>query len=662
MAATSYGDERPLFDRHFAYRTWQGDHLDLGDHLLHGTAAALRRLAQEGHKDLNALLPTLAADEHDGAQWLLYEALIASGEERGAWAAELLLEGEHRLRSGYTCDSYWTTRQLLVAISPTIRDEQFSALEKSIMALRPEWETPPGGYTEFTLLSGLAENRLSEAGRRRLGELRRRFNQEQPEQPLGVHAGFIGPPIPQAAAQHMTDEQWLGAIAKHDSDEHDWRTLTGGAQQQGQVLEAETKTDPARFARLGLQLDASSHPAYINAILQGLGNTDNEVDPALVFDLMRHAAALGRADHDQWLGWALRRQLAEEVPDDIIQLVLDRALHAPDPADDAWLRDARDGQKFYGGNPFSNGMNTARGDSALRLGDLLVHDADGHRTTLVVDSFEELSSDPSVAVRTCVAHVLAAGLRHARPQAVQAFGALIETDDRLLASDPVEQLIVYIGFGDAVAVEPVIERMLGSEFDEVREAGGRLAAFAGLELDLPELVADVISSKDPRVRKGAAVICAHRLPFAGDGEAAQRGLLELIRDEDPAVRSAAAEVAGALRDRPLSHQHDLLMALVDSPAFTDALPQLLITLEHSSERVDELVLAAARRFVDLHQGQMDNIATSAAGDAKEIGELVLRAYAQADDAKGRQAALDLIDDLLAQAAYGFSEIVGAAER
>ena len=79
------------------------------------------------------------------------------------------------------------------------------------MDLRPSWQRTVG-WASFTLLSGMDEDRLSEAARRRLGELRRRFNMEQPPAPIGVQSGFIGPPIPPEAAGHLSDEQWLGAM------------------------------------------------------------------------------------------------------------------------------------------------------------------------------------------------------------------------------------------------------------------------------------------------------------------------------------------------------------------------------------------------------------------------------------------------------------------
>ncbi len=163
---------------------------------------------------------------------------------------------------------------------------------------------------------------------------------------------------------------------------------------------------------------------------------------------------------------------------------------------------ARAGRReIYHGDPFSHGINSARGAAALTLGDLLVHDVDGHRTALIEPSFEALTSDPSLAVRSCVAHLLAAGLRHARPSVIEVFPLLVDAPDELLTTRPVEELMVYVGFSDSELIEPVIERMLDSALEEVREAAGRLAAFAGLEFDSP-LLADALISEDRAIRKG----------------------------------------------------------------------------------------------------------------------------------------------------------------
>lgn len=65
---------------------------------------------------------------------------------------------------------------------------------------------------------------------------------------------------------------------------------------------------------------------------------------------------------------------------------------------------------------------------------------------------------------------------------------------------------------------------------------------------------------------------------------------------------------------------------------------------------------------DVYQGQLANISTHAAADAREVGALLLRAYAQAETAAACSDVLDLIDDLLMEAAYEFAKTVGEAER
>ena len=127
-----------------------------------------------------------------------------------------------------------------------------------------------------------------------------------------------------------------------------------------------------------------------------------------MFDVVRHVAALGNDGNDQALMMALRQHLAGDVPDDITELVLDRALHATDPTEDAWSKLAPNGEPYFDGDIATNGMNCARGQAALILGDLLIYDTDGHRTQLVAPSLAQLAADPSVAVRSSVAHVLGA--------------------------------------------------------------------------------------------------------------------------------------------------------------------------------------------------------------------------------------------------------------
>jgi hypothetical protein len=296
------------------------------------------------------------------------------------------------------------------------------------------------------------------------------------------------------------------------------------------------------------------------------------------------------------------------------------------------------------------------------LGNILIYDPDGRRTAHVVPFLHQLADDPSVAVRACTAHLIAACLSHARVEAVRAFERLIQADDRLLATRHVESLIVYIGHSDVSIIRPVIQRMISSADAWAREAGGRLAAYVGLEFDSLDLLVAAQASSDTAVRKGAAYVCASRLPHTNDAAAAGEAIRKFVNDSDIEVRKEVAKVAPSLRGHKLRLFKRELEALIQSPAFEYALPQLLITLDRAPDRVDGLIVATAKRFIELHGASTADISTGAAGEARQVSELLLRAYEQAANPNGRGAVLDLIDKLLFFGAYGMAELIEVAER
>lgn len=662
MAATAMEprEDHPIRDQHFSLR-FEVDDLgdrELDDALLAAAVRSLEGLAQSAPDEVRPLLEDLAADPYEASQFLLYRALTAGAANFADWAATLVLEGGPRLECGYISDSYWAARELIRAIAHYISDEVHQQLEDQFRDLRNSYESrQSAGRTAFTFLSALEEGRLSPQGRRRLREYQRKFQEEAPSKPLGIMGGMIGSPISSDAASKMTDAHWLKAIAKYNSDETDWKSFTGGARQLSQVLRQQVAANPARFARFSLQLTSEVNAAYTDAVLMGVGDAEvSEGTALLVFEAVRHIVSLGHADNDRWLGMALRRYY-REVPLDLVELIRDRTLHASDPTADSIMGDG--GQNAA--DMRMDGMNTARGSLAEALGDLLVFDVDGQRTELVVPYLDAMASDPVLSVRSCVAHTIAASLRYARPEALRSFERLIDAEDRLLAASFVEQLMLYIGNVDPEAIAPVIQRMLGSDDDEAREAGGRLGAFAALEWSRAELMEQALSG-DAYVRKGVAEVCAGRMDCTSNAGLATASLIRLMNDEDDEVRKAAAQVALNLRDYPLRQFTEVLMALIDSPSYDHATPQLLITLQHAPDKVDDLVLKAAQRFIEVFGKHAADIRTGAAGDAHYISELVVRGLAQSRNSAHRAALLDVLDVLLELGVYGINEAIADSGR
>ncbi|MET4097708.1 hypothetical protein [Arthrobacter sp. UYCu712] len=663
MQSTSMEGRRdgPLYDHHFSLRLRSEAGFDNADDALYnGAADALARWASTEPESVEPVLRTLAANDHASAQALLFRTLIAGAAHFTDWAAELILEGGSRLESGYLSDVHWLSRELVEAIAPLISEEVHARLEDELRDLRNPYERFHSfGYTAFKFLSALEGNRLSSLGARRLAEYQRKFGEEVPPSPTGIISYTVGSPIGDAATARMSDKQWLRAMAKHDND-RDRGSSVGGAHELSQTLKNRTKEDPQRFAGLALQITATTNPAYSSAILWGFGEATipPTAQPA-IFDAIRHIMSLGLTDCDRWLGWSVRRLLVE-TPLDIVELVRDRARHAPDPKDNSPVFTPQDEER-RGRDLRQHGINTARGSLVEELGDLLVHDVHGERTATVSPHLVALASDPVLSVRSCAAHTIAACLRHARPTAYEAFERLIEADDILLASDLVVNLMMYIGNVDPERIDPVIDRMLESPNGEVRNAGGSMAAFAGLQWDRPQLIERALAS-DIEVRTGAAVVCSARVDRAANSELVLGTLRQLMHDDDDEVRKAVGELVGHLRGRSLRPFASVLADLIASPSYVHATPQLLITLQEAPDKVDDLVDLAAHRFLDIYGGDAADIRTGAAGDSHYIADLVVRGLAQALDKKRISALLDILDRMVELGVYGVDRAMEQSER
>lgn len=229
----------------------------------------------------------------------------------------------------------------------------------------------------------------------------------------------------------------------------------------------------------------------------------------------------------------------------MVELILDRALKAPEPADDEphVTQSDKDGNQIV--DLHTNGINTARGSLAETLGSLLVNDVTGERTELVRPHLQTLASDPIVFVRAEVAYTIAASLRHARADALAAFTTLIDgADDALLAAVHTYRLMQYIGNMNPDVISPVITKMLNSTIDDVRKVGGQLATLAALQWNLPDHLTYALTL-DTHVRTGVAGVCAAMFDHSSNPELAIATLIGLMHDEEDEVREAVASLAPA---------------------------------------------------------------------------------------------------------------------
>ncbi|WP_315556055.1 ATP-binding protein [Corynebacterium matruchotii] len=646
---------------------------DVGMALYNGTAHALAKLASTSPEEIELLLHKLADDKHVSTQALLFHAFKANPEYFADLAAELILENHDRLQCGDASGDNLISREVVQAIAPYVYSKFHESLEDKFRDLHVvrekdsyrEWYRaergkrlykgkPLPGHTAFKFLSALDCDKLSPLGTRRLAEYERKFSSEVLSPPTGITGGVVGPPIRLEAAAKMSDRQWFLAMKKYHKERASFG-LVGGAYELSMLLKRFTVDDPLRFAGLAIKMTPKMNPVYPSAILWGFSeaNISDNAKP-VVFEAIRRITNLGLGECDKYLGWSLRH-LAEDVPIDLVEKVIDRALCS--------FRSKSDLSNNISPNRDLEfeGINTTRGSLAYSLANLLSYDKDGTRTAKVTPHLVKWASDPVLGVRTCVAHIIGACLQHEPSRAYEAFDQLIDTDDILLTTRSVERLILYIGNAVPEKIDPVVDRMLKSEEPKVREAGGSIAVFAACHWNRSQLMERVLAA-DVDIRKGAAESCVKMISASQESKLVLDALHKLMNDENDEVLKKVGEITGVLGGHQLRQFADLFKELIESPVYSHITSQLLFSLKEATDKVDDLIECALRRFVEINAGDVAGMQAHAFRGGYYASDLVIRGLAQAKNKKRISALLDILDHLVEMNVYGINEKIERIER
>lgn len=642
---------------------------DVGMALYNGTAHALAKLASTRPEEIEPLLHKLADDKHVSVQALLFHAFKANPEYFADWAAELILENHGRLQCGDASVANLIFREVVQVIAPHVSSKLYELLEDKFCDLHVAYEKESykawyravrgkrsykdkllPGRTAFKFLSALDCGRLSPLGIQRLAEYKRKFSSEVLALPTCVTGGVVGPPISSKAAAKMSDQQWLQAMQKYH-DEQDVFSLEGGAYELSMLLKQSVIEDPLRFAGLAMKMTLELNFVFPSAILWGFSeaNISDSAKP-VVFEAIRYIANLGLGECDKYLGWSLRH-LAEDVPIDLVEKVIDRALCS--------FRSKSDLSNNISPNRDLEfeGLNTTRGSLAYSLANLLSYDKDGIRTAKVAPHLVKWASDPALSVRTSVAYTVTASLRHEPVIASEAFEQLIDTDDILLTTRSVERLILYIGNSIPEKIDPIVDRMLKSEEPKVREAGGSIAIFAACHWNRSQLMERVLAA-DVDIRKGVAKACTGMIGKFQSSELVLDVLRKLMYDKDDEVRKMVGGICWSLRGHKLYPFANFLKEFIESPSYIHAIPQLLTCLEETTDKVDDLIDLALHRFIEINGNDIANMQTR----SYRILDLVIRGLAQTKDKKRTSALLDILDRLVEINVFDINEKIERIER
>lgn len=556
----------------------------------------------------------------------------------------MLADEPKRLHCGVHGAPFWNATTLIKKCSSHCSDEIFRRLEVIVVEYRTSYERSKDGfrhqgYSAYTLASALDLKRCQDSTKRRLAEWHRKFGAVS-DSPDGIRSYEVVSPIPREAAGRMSDEQWLQAIAQYETDRgpYNWKhPEKGGAYQLAGMFQDFMKKEPERFARLTLQLPAGTNPSYLMNALYGLKSAG--ADSILKIEVARRVFD---SDDTACLMAALDLLASVEgvkLPGDAVQFIQRMATEHPHPEADK--NDDRD--------LVQHGINTVRGHGVEAIRDLAF--VDKEYLEKFRDAIEQSVRDPSLAVRACVASTLEAVAVHDEQWAIALFKQLLETDDKLLNSHYVEDFLARGLRKHIQDFRPIIDRMLLSEINEVRQAGGRLACLSRLYHPKLDDLSEAAMSGDPACRLGATEVASHNLTNAECRPWCEAALIRFFNDDDGDVRRHAAGSFWHLwqePDLPLGDYEALIRSFLDSRAFADDPTYLLHALYGTRQRVPETVLDVCDTFVAKCAEEAKDISTSKAGDETTVGKLIFRAYAQLEAHPLRQRALELIDRMCAE--------------
>ncbi len=658
--------EKPWEDTVWRWRFQDWGH-GIDDHLLRATDEALSKLAREAPNSFERIARPLRKSEYETVQFLLMRAYAATGERFADEAIDYLCEHARRLRCGYFDAglSHRASRDLIQAATPHCSTERLANLEAILLGYYTNGEqTADGrqrrGETQFDLLLAIDHTRRSASVQARIGEWQRKFCRKAPAQPARSGMCFVGSPISAKAVEKMNDEQWLGALARYSSRELEWRdgAPVGGPHELGQMLEAQVKKDPARFARLVLSFPDGTNPAYFQAVLRGLGSSTENAQG--IFEACRHCYRL--ANRPAGLEFC---RLAEKIPElpwpeDLLGAIAWYATEDPDPDHESWRTEASGGRCYYGGDIYTAGINCVRGTAAGALRALL--SADTGRLPRFLPTLRRMVRDPSIAVRSCVATTLLPVLSLDRDLAVALFSELCETEDVLLKTHYMEKFMRYATATHFEQLRPHVERMLCSSDSEVAQVGARRACIASFDREDVAELRDKCVSGSESLRLGAAQVFAANVGDARFCSVCEAELLRFFDDPSDKVRDSAAACFDHLDNDALGHVPGLMVGFQSSAAFEAYHEHLIRALEETTAQLPDVTISVCERFIEIAGSAAGDMRTRAASDAHRLSDLIIRAYHQAGDGAVRERCLDTIDNLLRVGATGLQEALSEFER
>lgn len=624
---------------------------------LRALAEALGTLAS-GDEDMRNWKGILSGRETYVANYLLL-ALYQGGGRRYADEAVLAFcNNPWRFRCGYMDSPYWFATETLKIVVPHCTTTNRARLESAVLAYAsPSDRTRDGvrrrGWVAFNLMSAIPDRIRSEHAKRRYQELQRKFHSPMTA-PRGVVGGMVPSPIPNSAGKKMSDEDWLSALATYSVDRRGRRmtdgTLRGGAWELSAMFGKIVREDPDRFALLGLKLPRETNPVYFSELLRGL--EESVLDESTKVAICQRVFECARVECGRYIADLLAKVNAPLSEQALNLLVLLATSGEDVEGEEQWKKEAGDGQFCWGGDIYTNGINTTRGRAALAMGELILKDSD------YISRFESALGDlvriRNAAVGSCIAYTLRTIAYHDTGLGVALFLRMDFSEERLFGTHHVYEFIRENLRDEVAKLRGIVVRMLRSSYPDVSRIGARLGCVAAFVDDNARELAEESRLGHLHQRLGAADVAAANVGEPAFREWCEDTLKDFFVDTDVEVRKVAASCFRNIPEGALVDFDDLIDAFSNSEACNDDAFWLLNALKNARAPLPAMTYLACERLL----GRVGPRSL----DTGNVSELVFRLYQQHPNDEWTKRCLDLIDRLCLEAPVEASRALADFER
>lgn len=583
------------------------------------------------------------------------------------------------------------------AAMPALTDEQRGQVEAAVLSLRPEldflhrvvarareggevrrddlartvlWNLPLVGEVERAILSTIGSDRLSDKGRRRLGELDRKFADKPLPEPRGMMAGWVQSPIDSEATGRMSDAQWLAAMERYSDNERDRRErngIYGGARELATHLQAQTKANPARFAALMQAFPSSTHPTYVDAVLHGLREAQGAGGFAAA--AIETSARWPEANFARSICWLVERHSEAASTRSVVERLLVFAVTgtASDSAVRTMNRDKAEPTSVMeilhtGSDLEASGINEERGSAFKALASVLWDDAStlGEIADLVARRIDE---EELPSVRVCMLRTINSIARHDVGRGILLLQRLAGRDIVCLQSQPGRLLLDWLAYAYPVELGEVVRKLSSSEAVNLRvlglfiEAGVALADGASTPGFVAGFEGDVLK------RQVAVFRAAGNIRTGAIGDRAAEWLLALFDDPERRVRDETANVRWEQVLDPSVNRHDIARAYIASKGFEEHSDRIFRALEERLDSCTELTFLAMKRLLALFDIWKARGEVNRSAMTSRLGRILVALYrAVQGDTRLECELLDLFDVYLRQDIWDLRSEIAAYER